>query len=361
MVNKRPTIKDIAKLANVSPTAVSMALNNRPRIGEETRKRILLIAKKLSYQPNFVARSLVVQKSQTIGVLIANIMDPFYAELAKGIEDKCLELGYNMILCSTNNDLRLERYYLNILQSKRVDGIILVSVTVDDPNIKLLIEDRFPFILLNRRVLTRFVRKKTDYIVLDNVTGGHMAMEHLYKLGHRRIGIIAGGLRTSTASERTKGAKQLLTEYGVEWDPNLIVECHSSQDLAYHATKRLLSMKKPPTAIFAQDDFKALGVREAILKLGLRIPEDVALVGFDDIDLAALQGIELTTVSQKKYEMGSLAVKNLIDKIEKGALPMLNQVILEPELVIRRSCGYHLYGYQSEKGVGLASKTEFGP
>jgi len=345
---KKPTIKDIARMARVSPTAVSMALNDRPRIGSETRKRILRIAKKLHYQPNFVARSLVMKRSHTLGVIITTIMNPFYPELAKGIEDRALESGYNIILCSTNYDLRLEKHYIDMLRSKGVDGIVFSSVEVDDPNIKPLIEDRFPFVLVNRRIHNRFLERKVDQIVLDNVSGGYMAMEHLYKLGHRRIGIIAGGLNTSTAVERTEGAKKLVKDYGLTFDSNLMMECRFSKDSAYESMKKFLSMKNPPTAVFAENDYMALGSREAVLEAGLKIPEDMALVGFDDIVAGALKGVEITTVSQKKYEMGSLAVKILIDKIRDGTPSMVHQTILEPELIIRNSCGYRLYGYSRE-------------
>ena len=343
-MKKRTTIKDIARIANVSPTAVSMALNNRPRVGEKVRKRILSIAKKLNYQPNFVARSLVSKRTHTLGVIITNIMNPFYPELAAGIQDRAREFGYDIILCSTNYDLRLEKYYINMLQNKGVDGIILTSAEINDPNIKQLIENHFSFVLVNRRVRNRLLDKRIDYIVLDNFLGGYMAMEHLHKLGHRRVGIIAGGLNTSTASERTEGAMKLLKDYGLKFDHNLLIECNFSKELAYHAMKKFLSMKIPPAAIFAENDYMALGVREAILEAGLKIPDDVALVGFDDIVSIALKGIEITTVSQKKYEMGSLAVKILIDKIENSTLSMVNQIILRPELIIRSSCGYRLHG-----------------
>ena len=348
MVNKKPTIKDIAKAARVSPTAVSMALNDRPRIGPETRKRILRIAKDLHYQPNFVARSLVMKRSHTLGVIITTIMNPFYPELAKGIEDKALESGYNIILCSTNYDLKLERYYIDMLRSKGVDGIVFSSVEVDDPNIRPLVEEHFPFVLVNRRIHNRFLERKIDYIVLDNVSGGYMAMEHLYKLGHRRIGIIAGGLNASTAVERTEGAKKLMKDCGLTFDADLLIESGFSKESAYQVTKRFLGMKNPPTAVFAENDYMALGSREAILDTGLKIPEDMALVGFDDIVTGALRGVEITTVSQKKYEMGALAVKVLIDKIQNGGPSMVHQTILEPELIIRNSCGYRFFGYSKE-------------
>jgi len=349
MIKKKPTIKDIAKIAKISPTAVSMALNDRPRIGSETRKKILRIAKELNYQPNYVARSLVIKRSHTIGLIITTILNPFYPELAKGVEDKAIELGYNIIVCSTNYDFKLEKYYINMLRSKGVDGIIFSSVEVNDPNIKPLVEDHFPFILVNRRIHNRLIAKKINYIVLDNFLGGYMAMEHFLKLGHQRIAIIAGALNISTAVERTEGAKKSLRDYGVKLDPNLLVECNFSKELAYHAAKKFLSMKTPPTAIFAENDFMALGARESILDSGLKIPEDMALIGFDDIALTALKGVELTTITQKKYEMGSLAVKILIDKIKNKTSSTVNQIVLEPELVIRNSCGYRLYGYQLER------------
>ncbi|MFH1624683.1 MAG: substrate-binding domain-containing protein, partial [Pseudomonadota bacterium] len=257
------------------------------------------------------------------------------------------------ILCSTNYALKLEKYYINILRSKGVDGIIFSSVEINDPNIGPLVDDCFPFVLVNRRIHHRTLSKKIDYIVLDNFTGGYLAMEHLYRLGHRRVGIIAGGLNISTAVERTDGAKKFLMNQGIALDPNLIVECNFSKDLAYHTAKKFLSMKNPPTAIFAENDYMALGARESILDADLRIPEDMALVGFDDIAFTALKGIEITTISQKKYEMGSLAVKILIDKIENRSPTMVNQMILQPTLVIRSSCGYWLHHKKSHKTNNL--------
>jgi LacI family transcriptional regulator len=349
MIKRKPTIGDIANIAKISTTSVSMALNNSPRISKETKKRVLRIAKRLNYRPNYIARSLVIKKTHTIGVLITTIMNPFYPELAKGIEDKARELGYNIVLCSTDYDLKLEKYYIDILRSKGVDGIIFSSVEVNDPNIKPLVEENFPFILVNRRIHNRNIERKIDYIVLDNYLGGYMAMEHLIKIGHRRIGILAGSFKVSTALERTEGVKKALMDYGIKLKSNFMVECNFSKELAYHATKKFLAMEPSPTAIFVENDFMALGAREAVLDAGLKIPENMALVGFDDIAFSALKGVEITTVSQKKYEMGSLAVKILIDKIENRIPTMVNQIFLTPELIIRNSCGYRLTGYQLEK------------
>ncbi len=339
-MQKKATIKDIAKLAGVSATTVSMALNHHPKISRKTRDRIAAIAEELHYYPNYVARSLVSRKSQTLGLIITSILNPFYPELAKGIEDKALEFGYNIILCSTNYDTRLQKPFIDLLRSKGVDGIIFASVDINDPDIAPLLDDRFPFVLVNRKIINHALEKKIDYVVLDNFSGGYMAMQHLQKLGHRRIAIVAGSFDISTAVERTEGAKKAMIDNGLTIERRLIVECSFSKDKAYEATRSLLAHESPPTAIFAQNDFMALGVREAIFDAGLRIPEDIALIGFDDIAASSLRGIELTTISQKKYEMGTMAVEILCNRIEDSSAPT-RQICLPPEIVVRKSCGYY--------------------
>jgi LacI family transcriptional regulator len=341
-MNKRPTIKDIAELAGVSPMAVSMALKGHPRIGRATRERIEEIAEKIRYRPNHIARSLKSRKSGTLGVVITNIMNPFYPELANGIEDKAMERGYSIILCSTRYDSSREGYLIDSLRSKGVDGIIFTSVELKDRHIKPLVDDGFPFVLVNRRTRIKAIEKKIAYVVLDNVAGGYMAVDHLYRLGHRRIALVTGPLSVSTAAERTEGAEKALRDLGSAIDPRFIVECDFSWERAYKATLDLLAMPDAPTAIFAQNDYMAFGVREAVLAAGRRIPEDVALVGFDDIEAAAIRSVEITTVNQKKYEMGALAVDILIEKIE-GKSASARQIVLQPEIIIRSSCGWRLH------------------
>jgi LacI family transcriptional regulator len=347
-VKKNSTIKDIAKAVGVSPAAVSLALNDGPRISQVTRERIAKVAAKLHYRPNYVARTLVGSRSNTLGLVITTILNPFYPELAKGIEDKAVELGYSIMICSTNYDSRHQGYLVDTLRSKGADGIIFSSVESEDANVAALLEDDFPFVLVNRKTMTAALESKIDYVVMDNVAGGFMAVEHLYRLGHRRIGIIAGALNTSTALQRTRGARQALSEFGLAVDPHLIAECAFSKEEAYAAAGRQLSMAKPPTAFFAENDYMALGVRQAILDVGLEIPEDIALVGFDDIEAGGIAGVELTTVSQKKYEMGGRAAQILIERIEqKTHSPQ--QVVLQPELVIRASCGFRNKPYKTRR------------
>ncbi len=338
-MKKRTTIKDIAESAGVSATAVSMALNHKPRISPATRERILDIAEALHYRPNYAARSLAGRRINTLGLVITTIVNPFYPELAKGIEDKARERGYDIILCSTNYDASRQKDFINILRSKGVDGIIFSSVEMDDLCLKPLVDDAFPFVLVNRRVPESTAGAKIDYVVLDNLSGGAIAIRHLYDLGHRRIAIIAGSLNSSTGFERTQGAKKALAECGLRLDPRFIVECGFSKERAYDATMRLLSLHPAPTAVFAQNDYMALGVRDAVFDAGLSIPEDVALVGFDNIEATAIRGVEITTINQKKYEMGATAVEVLIEKIE-GKTDAVRQIVLPAEIVIRSSCGF---------------------
>jgi LacI family transcriptional regulator len=353
-MNQKMTLKDIAQIAGVSTSAVSMALKNHPRIGIQTKNRIIKIAEKWHYQPNHIARSLKSKRSGTFGLVITNIMNPFYPELAKGIEDKAMELGYNIILCSTNYDADRQKYLINTLRNKGVDGIIFSSAEINDVNIKPLVADGFPFVLVNRRIRNKKLDQRIDFVVVDNTAGGSMAIEHLYRLGHRRIAIITGSLATSTALERTEGARKTLLEHGLVAEPDLMKVCNFSKERAYEATFELLSLPTPPTAIFAENDYMALGVRDALLDGGLRIPEDMALVGFDDIEACAIKGVELTTISQKKYDMGAQAVTFLVEKIEHTG-SHLKQMMLSPEIMIRKSCGYAQSGGYTNSDLRLAS------
>lgn len=339
------TIKDIARHAGVSVSAVSIALNNRKGIGETTRAKILQIAKKLNYIPNYAARSLISKHSSIIGVIIIDITDPFFSELAKGIEEQANRQGYSIILCNTGGSIKNERKSIITLMSQGVDGIIIATVLHDDPNLDMLVSEHHPFILVNRIPLNNPLDEKIDHVIIDNYTGGFKAMEHLYRIGHDRIAVLSGSMKVSTIIERTRGVRAAIDHFGIRFDERHFVECDYSRQKAYEATKRLLSLKSHPTAFFAHDDNMALGVREAVLSCGLDIPGDIAIVGFDDSDTSSLTGIELTTVSQKKYEIGSIATDILIKKIESKTPPMVNKVVLDTELVIRKTCGYTVTGY----------------
>jgi len=346
-MNKKITIKDIARMANVSHTTVSRALNNKSRIKNETKEKILTIARELNYQPNFIARSLVMKKTKTLGLVITNIANPFYTELAQGIEATVRGLGYNIIFCSTHSDLSAEKHYIDMLRSKGVDGIIFSSAHMDDPNILVLAEEAFPIVLVNRRTYHPIVREKVDYVGIDNILGGFLAVEHLIRLGHQRIGIIGGSSESSVGFERLEGGKRALSTYGLEAMGDYFLEGDFLKGSGYRGGKEFLKMAEPPTAIFATNDYMALGTYQAIVEEGQKVPENIALIGFNDIEFTAIKGVELTTIGQKKYEMGALAVKILVEKIEGGeSKPSTKEIFLKPELIIRKTCGFHLRGYQ---------------
>jgi LacI family transcriptional regulator len=347
-MNKKFTIKDIARVANVSHTTVSRALNNKSRIKNETKEKILAIAKELNYQPNFIARSLVIKKTKTLGLVITNIANPFYTELAQGIETTVRGLGYNIIFCSTHSDLSTEKHYIDMLRSKGVDGIIFSSAHMDDPNILALAEEAFPIVLVNRRTYHPIVREKIDYVGIDNILGGFLAVEHLIRLGHQRIGVIGGSSESSVGFERLEGGKSALSTYGLEVMGDYFLEGDFLKGSGYQGGKKFLKMSEPPTGIFATNDYMALGAYQAIVEEGIKVPEEIALVGFNDIEFTSMKGIELTTIGQKKYEMGTLAVKTLVERIEGGKAGPPKEIILEPELIIRKTCGFHSKGYQIE-------------
>lgn len=347
-MKKKVTIKDIARLANVSHTTVSRALNDRSRIRSETKEKILAIVRELNYQPNFIARSLVMRRSKTLGLIITTIANPFYTELALGIESTARSLGYNIILSFTHSDLSIERESIDMLRSKGVDGMIFSSAHMDDPNIAMLAEEEFPMVLVNRRTYHPMVKEKVDYVGVDNIMGGYLAVEHLIRLGHRKIGVIGGSSESSVGFERLEGGKKALEAYGLEPIPHYFLEGNFLKESGYQGGIRFLRMDEPPSAVFATNDYMALGVYQAFLEKGVKVPEDIAIIGFNDIEFTAMKGVELTTIGQKKYEMGAISVRTLVEKIEGKKTESPKEIFLEPDLIIRKTCGFHLRGYQVE-------------
>jgi LacI family transcriptional regulator len=293
------------------------------------------------------------KRTKTLGLVITTIANPFYTELAQGIETTTRGLGYNIILCSTHNDLSIEKQYIDMLRSKGVDGILFTSAHMGDPNIKELAEEGFPIILVNRRTYHPVVKEKIDYVGVDNILGGFLAVEHLIRLGHKRIGVIGGSSESSVGFERLEGGKRALEAYDLIKIDDYFLEGDFLKGSGYQGGKRFLKMTDPPTAIFAANDYMALGAYQAISEEGGRIPEEVALIGFNDIEFSTMSGIQLTTIGQKKFEMGTIAVQALVEKIEGESKGSTKEILLKPELIIRRTCGFHLRGYQLESRSGM--------
>jgi LacI family transcriptional regulator len=226
--------------------------------------------------------------------------------------------------------------------------MIFSSAHMGDPNILALAEEAFPIVMVNRRTYHPIVKEKVDYVGVDNLLGGFLAVEHLVKLGHKRIGVIGGSSESSVGFERLEGGKKALETYGVKPMTEYFLDGDFLKESGYRGGKQFLKMEEPPTAIFAANDYMALGAYQAIVEEGRKVPEEMAIIGFNDIEFTAMKGIELTTIGQKKYEMGAFAVKVLIERIEGKRSEAGQEIILQPELIVRKTCGFHVTGYQVE-------------
>ena len=336
----RVTIRDIAKKAKVSPSTVSMVINGKPGVGEETRYRVLSVIQAFNYRPNLVARTLVKGRSHSIAFLIKSTKHPIFPEIAGGVDEILKEYGYSLSIISTYDDVELESKEIENIKARGIDGILTSAALIDDENLMRLVNSGFPVVAVLRRT---YNCDRLDYVLVDNRKGAYLAVEHLIRLGHQRIGIIKGPSNTSTGIERFDGAMKAFKVYGIPVSEELVDEGDYLQKTGYLGTKKFLKLDsdKRPTAIFAINDDIALGAFGAIWDLGLKIPGDIALVGFNNVETTSFCSIQITTVSQRTHEMGRLGAKRLIQKIEKKrGYKKRYQVVLEPELIIRNSCGY---------------------
>jgi len=327
----------VARRARVSRATVSRVLNQYAHVRPEVRARVQHVMQRLGYRPDAVARSLARRETRTLGLVVADITNPFYAETARAVLETAKANGYNVILCNTDNQPRAQAEYVEVLRQRRVDGIISGSVFLDDPVVEGLVAADYPCLMYNRRLRTR----RGNFIVLDNVRASRDLTRHLVTLGHRRIGFVSGLPNISTTAERLLGYRAALRESGLSAEPDLIRPGAFQAGTAQAAAQDLLKRRGRPTAIVASNDLMALGVIQAASDLGVRIPEDLAVVGFDDIEIADHPRVQLTTMAQQKADMGRLAALGILQVIRGGA-GLANgplQQILAPTLVIRRTCG----------------------
>jgi LacI family transcriptional regulator len=328
------TLKDIAKEAGVSTTTVSRALNNKDDIKPPTKEKILKIVKQMGYTPNAVARGLKIKRTETIGVVIADISDPFFAPIVKGIEKAARQEGYHLILCDTDENYETEREALKTLIEKRVDGLLITPTQTGYHDIVELKKKKIPFVLLGRHF--DFELLETDYVCTDDVKGALSATTYLIERGHRRILFINGPNYICSAKERLAGYKRALLEAGVEIDESLIREGGIKMEDGYRIMKEELEKASRFTAVFAYSDFVALGVIRALKEARLEIPRDLAVVGYDDIDVTSFLEVPLTTVRIPKYELGVEGFK-LLKKKMAGEVDSPKKVIFSTELVVRKS------------------------
>jgi len=329
---QRPTIYDVARLAGVSTATVSRALNGTGQIAASTRATIEAAVEQLGYRPNTIARSLVTKTTQTIALLLPDITNPFYAALVNGIQQTALSHGHTMLLCTTASDAEREEHYLRVLRAKQVDGALVDGLVLPPDRIARFVEDGFPIVCLDRDIDSRSI----PLVQVDNRLGGRIATEHLIDLGHTRIGHVTGAGELGISDERLAGYRDALTGAGLPVDFQLVEEGRFTDDGGHDAARRLLEREPGVTAIFAANDLSALGVLNAVAEAGRRVPDDVSVVGFDDLHLSAYTAPPLTTIRQPAVEIATLATEILIG-LTKGREVEEMRHLLEPELVVRAS------------------------
>lgn len=323
------TIRDVARRASVSPSTVSNVLNGRPRASEEVRERVLEAVAALHYTPNPVARSLRTRRHGVIALLLPDIANPFFPEVAKGVEEAANRYGYRVILSSTGGDPKEEQRSVQLI-ARQVDGIIAVSVLMNAtwPGDRHRV--RIPVVMVNRR--TR--RWEGDFVGIDNRGAAREATLHLIQHGHRRIAFIAGSQGSSASEERRLGYQDALVAAGLPRERSLVHRGHLKYEDGQAAVRTFLERSERPTAILAADDIMAIGVLEALDEQGVRVPEDVAVMGFDDIWMSSLRRFRLTTVYQPRYEMGASAMDILVNRITRPGSPARN-ILLAHRIVER--------------------------
>ncbi|MCR4402338.1 MAG: LacI family transcriptional regulator [Firmicutes bacterium] len=327
------TIKDVAMRAGVSPSTVSRALANSSNVKPETRDRILRAVKELNYTPNALARSLRSRRSKTFGVMIPDIANPFFAELVKAIEASARKYGYNVVLCNSENDKRREIAYLALMREKQVDGLIFTTAGDLAEAINSFQKDsRIPVVLVDREIegLT------ADTVVSDGRAGAIDAVRFLIAQGHSKIGCLRGPTHLPTSKHRAEGFVTAMNDSGLEVVPGWVLNCDFSLESGFEAGMRLAKMSGLPSAVFAVNDLAAIGFMQALESSGIKVPDDISVVGFDDVPLSRLVKPKLTTVAQPVRRMGEVAVKLLLQRIS-GRGRQVKRVVLPTELIIRES------------------------
>jgi LacI family transcriptional regulator len=327
------TMKDIAQKAGVSIVTVSRALNDKPDINSKTKARVQRIAKQLNYTPDALAKSLVTRQTKSIGVLIPNNKDPFYAEILDGIGNELRKRGYSIVLCNCHDNAKIELELIRNCREKRVDGMLIYPLQVDNRYVTELKNTPIPFVFLNRH--TDALR--CDYVMNDNFYGSFEAISHLIKKEHKKITYVCAKPTASSGQERIAGCKEAIRKNGLPAKVLKILTCDETIDSCYRLIKKELSECKNSTALFIWDDRLAIGARRAILEAGKNIPEDIALVGYDDIESSQYLYPPLTTVRQPTFQIGEMAAKILIDRFEHTRKHGYKQIVLRPELIIRNT------------------------
>ncbi len=333
----RLTISDIAKLANVSKSAVSIVLNNKKGVSEKTRQKVLDTIKKYNYNPNHLAQSLAAKETKSIGLIIKEIDNPYFAKVMKGVYDTCSKLGYSVLLGSSELSEEKESEIINALLNKRVDGLLISPLQSEDSNYSYLInllKENYPLVILGE-----VKNYSTNIVDIDNVAAAYDAVSYLIKLGHSRIAHFAGPVHSGHGQKRLEGYKQALIDNNIPINNNYIISVEPYTPFGYKSGKELFSKNiELPSAVFCYNDLVAIGLIKALLELKIKVPKAVSVVGFDNIDFSEYVKIPLTTIQMPAYEIGKAASNLLVKQITNSTNPLHEKVILEHKLIERDSC-----------------------
>jgi len=324
----------VAQRAKVATSTVSRTINQTGKISAATQDHVRQVMREMGYKPNRVARRLRASggKCHLIGLIIPNIQNPFFADLARGVEDVAYQNNFAVLLCNYDEDFKKQQFYLDVMQAESVDGMILSPLRESDKAITRIVGNGFSVVCVDRSLIGAAI----DKVVVDNQRGAFEAVSHLLEKGHRRIGFISGPIDSSTGRERLAGYKTALAQAGVACEPTLIAHGDYREESGRRLAEALLSRRSPPSALFIANNLMLIGAIETIAAKSLRIPKDIAVVGFDDLPLAAVFTPPLTIVRQPAYEVGRSAAELLLKRIEEPQRATVSIQLL-PELVIRKS------------------------
>ena len=326
-------IKDVADLAEVSIATVSRALADKPNVRPEVKERVMKAVKTLGYRPNRVARSLRSNKSNTIGLIVSDIENPFFQQVSRAVEDAALGGGYSVILCNTDEDPHKEMRYLQLLYDENVAGVILSPTRKATEDFSKIAAMNIPMVMIDRCVKGGGF----DNVITDNVQSAHTIVNHLINQGRRRIGGVFG-VGSSTGRDRREGYVKALEEHGLSADAGLIKVGNPKDEDGYQATKELLQLSQPPDAIFTSNSLLAAGALQACKDSQITIPDNIAFASFDETRWAPLTDPPITVIAQPTYEIGQTAASMLIKRIEDPSRS-IREVTLTTKLIIRQSCG----------------------
>jgi LacI family transcriptional regulator len=334
-MTSNPTIIDVARLAGVSTTTVSHFINDTRYVSDELKGRVEKAIDELGYRPNSLARGLRKGESKTIGLIVPDNSNPFFAEILRQIENVGYANGYSVILCNSDSDIEKEITYTELLNAKQVDGIIFITTNNSCEHLQKLTNNGIPIIVIDRDIPL----KATDVLLVDNFQGGYDATKYLINLGHQRIACITGPSRLTPSADRVNGYKKALGEANIPENTDWIVAGDFQFSGGEMGLDQILKLEPRPTAIFACNDLMALGVMRGLRKVGLSVPEDISLIGFDDISLASVISPGLTTVAQPVQQISELAIELLINRIQnKTENNKDERIVLPTRLIIRDSC-----------------------